>query len=324
MRRPRSCPALLISAPASGQGKTTLVAAMARYHRRLGRQVHVFKTGPDFIDAAAEADLILVEGVMGMFDGTPSSGDLAQVFGLPVALVIDAGVMAQSFGAVALGLASYRGSLNITGVIANHIAGAGHIQMVRQSLPVSIPFLGALQTDQDIALPERRLGLHPADEIADLDQKLDSAADLMSTTELANLPPPVNFLPGKTAAVAPLLAGTRIAIVRDAAFCFVYPANLQLLQQMGADLRFFSPLSDPKLPDCHALYLPGGYPELYLDQLTRNQTMLDSVRQFCATDQPVVAECGACSTCWSSCNHGGATPANWLERLRHKPPCKLN
>ena len=190
------CPALLITAPASGQGKTTLVAALARHYRQRGRQVRVFKTGPDFIDptilerasghpvyqldlwmvganacrqllyeAALEADLILVEGVMGLFDGNPSSADLAQTFGLPLLMVIDGSAMAQTFGAVALGLANYRGSLTIAGAVANRVASPGHGVMLQQSLPVSIPWLGAFFADEDISLPERHLGLQLADEL---------------------------------------------------------------------------------------------------------------------------------------------------------------
>ncbi|MBL4622494.1 MAG: AAA family ATPase, partial [Immundisolibacteraceae bacterium] len=178
MSNSASCPALLISAPASGQGKTTLAAGLARYYQQHGRQVRVFKTGPDFIDptileqasghpvyqldlwmvgdqrcrqllfeASLEADLILIEGVMGLFDGNPSSADLAQTFGLPVLLVIDGSAMAQTFGAVALGLADYRGALTIAGVVANRVAGPGHATMLQQSLPVSIPWFGAMMNN---------------------------------------------------------------------------------------------------------------------------------------------------------------------------------
>jgi len=284
----------------------------------------VFKTGPDFIDpgilerasgnpvyqldlwmvgakacrqllyeAALEADLILVEGVMGLFDGDPSSADLAQTFGLPLLIVIDGSAMAQTFGAVALGLANYRGSLTIAGVVANRVASAGHAAMLQQSLPVSVPWLGAVFADEQITLPERHLGLHLADEVATLEQKLDTAAQQIAKSELATaVIRPVEFLPIATTATAQLLRGVRIAIARDSAFCFVYPANLQLLQQMGAELHFFSPLTDPSIPMVDALYLPGGYPELHLQTLAENQSMLTATGDFYQSGRPIVAECG--------------------------------
>ncbi|MEL0083364.1 MAG: cobyrinate a,c-diamide synthase [Gammaproteobacteria bacterium] len=323
MFRSRSCPALLISAPASGQGKTTLVAALARYHRQQGRRVRVFKTGPDFIDptlleqasghpvyqldlwmvgkracrqllyeAALEADLILVEGVMGLFDGDPSSADLAQAFGLPIALVIDSSAMAQTFGAVALGLANYRGSLTIAGVVANRVAGPGHRTMLQQSLPVSVPWLGGIAGSDTIQLPELHLGLQMADQIDSLEQKLDAASGLIANTELTQLPAPVSFSPAKGQPPPKCLKGVRIGVARDPAFCFVYPANLQLLEAMGAELRFFSPLTDTTLEGIDALYLPGGYPELFLDALADNQLMLNAINDFYAAGRPMVAECG--------------------------------
>lgn len=324
MSSTQPCPALLIAAPASGQGKTTLVAGLARYYRQQGQQVRVFKTGPDFIDptilerasghpvyqldlwmvgdqrcrqllyeASLQADLILIEGVMGLFDGNPSSADLAQTFGLPVMLVIDASAMAQTFGAVALGLADYRGTLTIAGVVANRVASPGHATMLQQSLPVSTPWLGAVMADPQIALPERHLGLHLADEVDSLDQKIDSAAQQIALTELANITlSPVDFEPVNTVLTPKLLPGVRIAIARDAAFCFVYPDNLLLLEQLGAKLSYFSPLNDTGFGDVDALYLPGGYPELLLDPLADNQQMLDAISRFHQSNRPIVAECG--------------------------------
>ncbi len=324
MTKIRHCPALLISAPASGQGKTTLVAALARYHRNQGRNVTVFKTGPDFLDpkiheqasgnpvhqldlwmvgeaqcrqslyeAAGCSDLILVEGVMGLFDGTPSSADLAIQFGLPVAALIDARAMAQTFGAVAQGLSAYNPELSFAGVIANRVASEGHADMLRNSVPETMSWLGALPRSEDITLPERHLGLHQPDTIADLDSKLDAAAALIADTPLATLPEPAVFTgaPG----IEPLpewLNGLRIAVARDSAFSFVYPANISLLQNLGADVVFFSPLADKKLPDCDSLYLPGGYPELHLDALSDNRSMLEAIGDCFRRGKPIVAECG--------------------------------
>ena len=320
---PAHCPALLIAAPASGQGKTTLVAALARHHRNQGRDVRVFKTGPDFLDpkiheqasgntvhqldlwmvgedncrrllhqAAREADLILVEGVMGLFDGSPSSADLARHFGIPVAALIDAGAMAQTFGAVAQGLATYQSDLPFAGVFANRASSEGHCTMLKASLPATLPWLGNLPRTDTIELPHRHLGLHQPEAIANLDGRLDAAATLIGQTALANLPAAVTFQPAPVADIPPLLEGQKIAVARDSAFSFVYPANLALLQAMGAQLHYFSPLSDTRLPACDSLYLPGGYPELHLDMLADNTVMHEAIRQHYKADKPIVAECG--------------------------------
>ncbi|MEM7208677.1 MAG: cobyrinate a,c-diamide synthase [Pseudomonadota bacterium] len=319
------CPALLIAAPASGHGKTSLTAGLARYHARAGRNVRVFKTGPDFLDpmilerasgnavyqldlwmtgkdacrqllfeAAQSADLILVEGVMGLFDGDPCSADVSQRFGIPVAAVIDASAMAGTFGAVAHGLFSYRENLACAGVIANRIAGDYHADLVRESLPHSIPWLGAVNRDEVMGLPSRHLGLVQAKEVADLDARLDALADCFANTPLANLPQAIEFSgtdPDTSVREQPL-AGRTIAIARDAAFAFLYPANIDTLQSLGANLVYFSPISDASVPQADSLFLPGGYPELHLDSLSANRSMLQSVRAFVASGKRVYAECG--------------------------------
>ncbi|MGH9816680.1 MAG: cobyrinate a,c-diamide synthase [Candidatus Acidiferrales bacterium] len=323
MNEIRRRPALLISAPASGQGKTTLTAALARFHANLGRRVRVFKVGPDFLDpmilerasgtpvyqldlwmggeahcrqllyeAAGAADLILVEGVMGLFDGNPSSADLAVRFGLPVLAVIDANAMAQTFGAVAHGLANYRSGLPFAGVLANRVASTGHAEMLQRSVPAAVSYQGTLYSYPDFALPERYLGLVQAHELADLDQRLDGLAAAVADTQLAALPEAVEFVNAEPLDVQPLLAGVRIAVARDPAFSFVYPANLDLLRAMGAELRFFSPLQDSTLPEADSLYLPGGYPELHLEALEQNRAMRDSIRAHQSGGKPSVAECG--------------------------------
>lgn len=320
---PRTCPALLVSAPASGAGKTTVTAALARLHRNLGRQVRVFKTGPDFLDpmilerasghavyqldvwmageahcrqqlydAAGEADLILVEGVMGLFDGQSSSADLARLFHLPVLAVIDASAMAQTFGALALGLATYQNDLPFAGVLANRVGGAGHVAMLKESLPPSLRFFGALPRDADIALPDRHLGLVQAAEIDDLEQRLERAAAALQQAGFTDLPAPVTFAPAETPSPPPWLKGQRIAVAQDAAFSFLYRANLDLLRALGAELVFFSPLTDCALPAADSVYLPGGYPELHLDRLAGNGAMRAALHSHHAQGKPLVAECG--------------------------------
>jgi len=311
-----SCPALLVAGCASGQGKTTVTAGLARLYRRRGLRVRVFKTGPDFLDplileraagspvyqldlwmvgleesrvllheAAQEADIILVEGVMGLFDGEPSAADLAAHFGLPVLAVIDAGAMAQTVAAIAHGLATYRNDITVGGLIANRVSSPGHRAMIEESLGGRFAFFGTLPSDPAYALPSRHLGLVPAAELADLDQRLDAVAEALERTAPVPLPAPFEFTAAARSVPGPLLAGKRIAIARDAAFCFLYQANLDLLEAMGAELTFFSPLAGDPVPDCDALYLPGGYPELHLEALSG---ALDGI----ATDKPTLAECG--------------------------------
>lgn len=319
-----ACPALFISAPASGQGKTTITAGLARYHRRQGRRVRVFKTGPDFLDpmilarasgapvesldlwmvgehacrallaqAAVEADLILIEGVMGLFDGTPSSADLATVFNVPVVAVISAKAMAQTFGAVAFGLAKFRPEVPFYGVFANRVGSPRHAQMLEDALPQGLRWMGQMTGAGDIELPERHLGLHQAGEVDDLEARLDRAADALAHTPLAGLPPPVNFEAAARQPLPRLLAGMHVTIARDAAFSFIYPANVSLLEEMGARLSYFSPLADEPVPEgSDALYLPGGYPELHAQTLSHGERSAQTIRAHASAGKPIVAECG--------------------------------
>lgn len=318
-----ACPALFIAAPASGQGKTTVTAALARLHARQGRRVRVFKCGPDFLDpmihaaasgqpcynldlgmcgeadaawrlaqAAATSDLILVEGVMGLFDGQPSGADIAHRFGIPVLAMIAADAMAQTFGAVAHGLATYRPGLAFAGVLANRVASPRHAQLLQDSLPPGMAWYGALPRETQASLPERHLGLLQAGEIADLDMRLERMADALAATGAADLPPAVTFTAPPPAPIPPLLAGRRIAIARDAAYGFIYPANLDTLRALGATLHFFSPLAGEPLPPCDAVWLPGGYPELHGANLARQQPFWAALTRHVAAGKPLLAECG--------------------------------
>jgi cobyrinic acid a,c-diamide synthase len=332
-------PALLVAAPASGHGKTTLVAALARLHTRLGRKVRVFKCGPDFLDpqihalasgypcenidflmcgeddarrrlarASQDADLILVEGVMGLHDGEPDSAELARKLGLPILLVVDASAMAGSFGAVAWGLKHYQEDKGegapIAAVLANRVGSHYHAELCRKTLPDDIAWYGALPRDAEAAMPERHLGLLPAAEIDGLDARLERMADLLAATDAAALPPPVEF--SATGAVPPeptlfpLLSGKTVAIARDAAFCFIYPANLECLEQLGARIVFFSPLADAALPTCDAVWLPGGYPELHGPVLAANTGMAAGLKAHAAAGKPLLAECGGMMACFDS------------------------
>ncbi|MDN3555480.1 cobyrinate a,c-diamide synthase [Halomonas maura] len=329
-----SCPAVFVAAPASGQGKTTVTAALARMLRRRGRVVRVFKTGPDYLDprvlaqasgepvdqldlwmageaycrqrlfeAAREADLILVEGAMGLFDGEPSSADLAALFGLPMVIVMDVKGMAQTAAALVAGLAGFRDDVRIAGLIANACGSQRHRELIEAALPASVPLLAAMPRDPALALPERHLGLVQAEEIRDdLEARFDAGAEALAAEGLAEALlglPPVAFTPAPSEAAAPpaWLAGRTIAVARDAAFSFVYQANLDLLERMGARLCFFSPLTDRALPACDALWLPGGYPELHAAGLAANAALRDDIRRAFAADLPILAECGGLLYC---------------------------
>ncbi|MCC2958770.1 cobyrinate a,c-diamide synthase [Massilia sp. IC2-477] len=314
--------AVLVAAMASGQGKTSVTAALARKLLRQGLRVRVFKCGPDFIDpmllerasgapvhtldlwmvgveecrrrlhdAARESDAILIEGVMGLYDGAPSAADLAREFGVPVLAVIDASAMAQTVGAVARGLRDY-GPVELAGVVANRIASQGHANMVASSLR-EIPLVGWLAR-QDTPLPERHLGLVLPGEVEGLDAMLDRLADGLHFNEDAwNALPLLAPSAPEWQDVGRPLDGHTIAIARDAAFCFLYPANLDLLQSMGAQLRYFSPLADePVPPDADAVFLPGGYPELHCETLSRAGQWQSSIHAAHVRGVPILAECG--------------------------------
>jgi cobyrinic acid a,c-diamide synthase len=327
----RTCPAVLVSAPASGQGKTLVTAALARAWRNRGLRVQAFKCGPDFIDsmilqvatgrpvynldlgmcgladaqaqlyhAALQADVIIAEGVMGLYDGAPSTADIAKTFNLPVALVIDASGMAQTFAAVAHGLYDFEPSLLRAGVIANKVGSAGHATMLKDAISNSTqrtnpsnqntPWLGALLKEAQFSLPERHLGLHLAHEISDIEQRIEAAAQMLGAD--LPLPPMMSFAGPERQAHPDVLKGKTIAVARDAAFCFIYPANIDCLKTMGANVIYFSALDDIALPDADAYWIPGGYPELHLERIQHNTQMQASLKAAKQAGKPILAECG--------------------------------
>ena len=326
---------LVISAPASGAGKTTLTLALARAFRDRGLAVQCFKSGPDYIDPAfhaaatgrasfnidswamtrdtidrltaraGDADLVLIEGSMGLFDGvatpgqcgTGASADLAAMMGWPVLLVLDPSGQAQTAAAVAAGLRDFRKGLRIAGVVLNRIASPRHEDLVRRAMEgAGIAVLGALPRHAPIALPERHLGLVQAEELTRLNELIAEAArlvaervDLDAVLRLAecawNAP-----LTNATPRVTP--PGQRIALARDAAFSFVYPHVLEGWHAAGAEIVPFSPLANEE-PDvsCDVCWLPGGYPELHAGQIAANSSFRDGLGAFAQT-KPVHGECG--------------------------------
>ncbi|EPJ47903.1 MAG: cobyrinic acid a,c-diamide synthase [Osedax symbiont Rs1] len=345
------CAALFIAAPASGQGKTTVTAALARFFTKQGKKVQVFKTGPDYLDpqilaqasgcasaqldlwmageqycrqmlyeAAQKVDLILIEGAMGLFDGEPSSADLAAKFSIPIAIVMDVKGMAQTAAAVALGLANYRSDYQCAGLIANNCGSERHAQLIREALNQQLPLLACLAKDPDVSLPERHLGLVQASEVAEelelrfekgcawLEQGVHRAA---TDDALLKLPAKVAFTAGNLDSLDKIdrellenstvtsqpLAGKTIAIAKDAAFSFIYQANLDILEKLGAKLKYFSPLVDRQIPEADGLWLPGGYPELHARQLSENHLMRAQMQRFQEQRKPILAECGGFLYC---------------------------
>lgn len=329
------CPALFVTAPASGQGKTTVTAALARMLKRQGKIVRVFKTGPDYLDpqilaqasgehveqldlwmagenycryqfyqAAKEADLIIVEGAMGMFDGDPSSADLAATFNIPMVIVMDVRAMAQTAAVMAMGLVNHRDDIQVAGLIANNCSTERHRQLIEEALPVSLPLLATLPQSQQVALPERHLGLVQACEMHDdLELRIEAGADWLVAAGLENTLErfvSVEFEPAQLPIEQQLLKDITIAVAQDEAFSFIYQANLVILNALGADVVFFSPLHDSVIPQADALWLPGGYPELHAEKLACNVSMLTSMKAFSSVEKPILAECGGLLYCLES------------------------
>jgi cobyrinic acid a,c-diamide synthase len=321
---------LILAAPRSGSGKTLLTLGLIGALRRTGLVVAPAKTGPDYIDTAIlarvagreainldpfamatarlrtlaaeqgrDADLLLIEGVMGLFDGAASgqgsTGDLAANLGLPVIFVLDAEKQGQSVAPLAAGFLNWRADVRIAGLILNRIGSSRHEAMLRTSLaPLGLPVLGAIPKHPGLVLPDRHLGLVLPDEIERFDAIIHKAADLVSARldlpALLGLAYPLRALePGPR--LAPL--GQRIAIARDDAFSFLYTHWLRDWRRQGAELHFFSPLSDEAIPaDAQAVFLPGGYPELHAQKLAAAQNFKGSLVAARDRGALIYGECG--------------------------------
>ena len=327
-------PGLMIAAPRSGAGKTTVTLGLLRAIKRRGVIVQPFKAGPDYIDPAfhlaasgrtsfnidswtmrmasaahifesgcAGADLIIVEALMGLFDGVMSQGqwgtgtsaDLAAATGWPVVLVLDVSGQSQTAAAAARGFQGFRDGVDIAGVILNRVGSERHIRLASTALEKSgLKVLGALPRNTNVVLPERHLGLVQAEETSDLEQRLDALADFIEahvdvTAVIKAALPGHNFAQASTSATAP---AQRIALARDAAFSFVYPHLIAGWREAGAEIIPFSPLND-KAPDAKAdiVWLPGGYPELYAGQIAAAYQFKAALIKF-AQSRPVHGECG--------------------------------
>ena len=337
---------LIIAGTHSGCGKTTMTLGILAALNKRGYSVQPFKTGPDFIDTglhrlitgrtsrnldlwmcgedyvkecfhrhSSDADIAVIEGVMGMYDGNISTADLAVTLDLPVILVVDADGMAESAGAVVKGFADYgnrRGKARlaptISGVIFNRVASDRHLKRLKDSVQ-DIPVLGYLPRDLDFKIPHRHLGLVVAEEEPITKEEIDKLADAVienidietimnrsevrgqgpgKQSETENIVSPLTPRP-----LDPSTPSAKIAVAYDKAFCFYYEDNLDLLRKSGAEIVTFSPSSDSAVPvEADALYIGGGYPELYAQQLSQNKSMLESIRSRIDDGMPAYGECG--------------------------------
>lgn len=332
---------IIIAAPQSGSGKTIITLGLMECFKRRGLRVAPFKVGPDFIDPgyhrlvcgspsinldgwicppefvretfyhhSAGADIAVIEGVMGLFDGISGVSDqgstahVARITGAPVVLVVDAKSQARSAAALVKGFAEFDPRVRVAGVIFNNVASEGHARILREALETldtTTKALGFIPRDERLHIPSRHLGLLTAEENPLPGEFLDHLAEVIKEhVDFGLLWAAVGasyasqMLPFDGAPVdEPGGETVRIAVARDEAFCFVYEDNLRLLRKAGAELVTFSPLRDDRLPgDIGGIYLPGGYPEVYADTLAAKQPLAEEVRNAVEAEMPVYAECG--------------------------------
>src|SRR3984885_5428386 len=300
MIHPSRAPGLIIAAPRSGAGKTTVTLGLLRALRRRGHRVQPFKCGPDYIDPAFHE---VAAGARGQ-SGSGSTADLASHLGWPVVLVLDVTGQTETAAAVALGCARYRDDIEIAGVILNRVASARHLSLMAPAFArIKLPVFGAILRDQGITLPERHLGLIQAQEIAAIDQHLDRLADIIDAAidvdAIRRSARPTKTLPATDNArlneskhhLPP--PGQRIALAQDRAFSFMYPHLLRQWRDAGAEIIPFSPLAD-EAPDAaaDAVWLPGGYPEFHAGTLASAHGFRRGLRQLAERSVPIHGECG--------------------------------
>lgn len=322
-------PGLILSAPTSGAGKTTVTLGVLRALRRRGVAIRSAKSGPDYLDPAFHAaatgrtcvnldawamdkeriqalaagpDPVIIEGAMGLFDGAPPVGrgataDLARLLKLPVVMVINAASMSHSIAALVRGFANHDDDVRIAGLILNNVGSARHLAMLKAALaPLSIPVLGHLPRSEGLARPSRHLGLVQAGEMPDLEAFIEAAADIAEAhLELDALLGQMRPLAPANPSVPPDAHPRRIAVARDAAFSFVYPHQIADWQASGADICYFSPLADDPVPAADVVFLPGGYPELHAARLASNKTFMHSLRNAAGVSD-IYGECGGYMT----------------------------
>jgi|CXWL01.1.fsa_nt_gi cobyrinic acid a,c-diamide synthase len=333
-------PRLVISGTHSGVGKTTVTLAILAALKARGCQVQPFKVGPDFIDpghhtavtgrpssnldgwmlgeavnrdifmrAAAGADISIIEGMMGLFDGSSpvneigSTAEMAKQLDAPVLLVIDGSAMARSAAAMVLGYAKFDLALRVTGVLFNRVSSEGHYKLLKEAVEqeTNVVAVGYLRPDSAVTISDRHLGLVTAMEqgTGELYGRLaKAAAETIDLDRIEELAKSAAEIVRCDEIAAPRLAPNasrrkvKVGIAYDQAFCFYYPDNLELLEIEGVELVKFSPMNDQVLPDVDMLYLGGGYPELHGERLAGNVAMRTAIRQFAERGGTIYAECG--------------------------------
>ncbi len=332
-------PRIVIAGTSSGAGKTTVACGLIGALRARGRVVQGFKVGPDYIDPSYHAlasgrpgrnldaflsgpeliaplarhgergaDLAVVEGVMGLFDGASGRGELAstahvaKLLDAPVLLVVDAASMARSAAAIVHGYRTFDPDVQVAGVIFNRVGSDHHEQLLREALAdLGVPVLGALRRDDGVATPERHLGLVPAHEreaqaraaLATLSAAAEQYVDLDAVERLARSAPVHDGPAWRPEPPGGPISGARIAVASGRAFSFHYRENLELLEAAGAELQPFDPLHDEELPaDAGALILAGGFPEVFVADLEANDRLRSEITAFVRSGRPVMAECG--------------------------------
>ena len=319
----------IVAAPRSGAGKTTVALGLMRAFTRRGVKVQPFKAGPDYIDPAFHrvatgqpsfnldgwamasetlldmvgshpADLAIVEGVMGLFDGIGGKGataDLAALLGWPVVLVLDVKGQTETAAALAQGCANYRRDVAVAGVILNRVASPRHLSLIAPALDrIGMPLFGAIGEEARLALPERHLGLVQAGETEDIDRRLDALADAMeASVDLDAIRSTARAATMGGAVVRGSIdpPGQRIALAQDRSFSFMYPHLVERWRQAGAEILPFSPLAD-EAPDAtsDAVWLPGGYPELHGGTLASASRFIAGLRQLADRAVAIHGECG--------------------------------
>ena len=324
-------PRIVIAATQSGGGKTTLVTGLLAALRTRGLTVQSFKVGPDYIDLGyhrlasgrtghnldtwlvpearlaeifarecAGADIAVIEGVMGLYDGgrrgISSTAAIAKALDAPVLLVIDAKSVGASAAATALGFRVYDSRLNLAGVLLNRLGSDTHEEMIREAMAgIDMPVYGVLRRDAALALPERHLGLTPVEEnaaaetVRAIGERVEAGLDLDSILKLACSVSPMSISEVNRAEKA---APVRIGIARDEAFSFYYAASLAELEAYGAEIIAFSPLHDEALPEVDGVLIGGGFPEMFAAQLAENASMRASLCRAAEEGMPIYAECG--------------------------------
>lgn len=327
-------PRIVIAAVSSGSGKTTVVTGILSALRQRGIKVQSYKVGPDYIDpgyhklasgrpahnldswlmpseklkevlvrTSTEADISIIEGVMGLYDGgrkgVSSTAEIAKLLDAPVLLVIDAKSMGASAAAIALGFRQYDPEVKLAGVILNRLGSPTHKNMIEAALSaINIPVFGTVRRDDSLIMPERHLGLLPVEENSEqevvdrMGQAIGSQVDLDGIIKLANSASRLNVISDDKLNIVPQEKRVRIAVAKDDAFSFYYPESIRVLEKYGAEIVTFSPLHDEKLPKCDGIILGGGFPEMFAAQLKANETMMNSIRQAAADNVPIYAECG--------------------------------